>query len=59
MIKPFNDQCSHHIETSQLIFANQLTGFYMMGTLVVKRLKYNEAQPNTMNVIDGLLLSLW
>ena len=33
----FNDQCSHHIETSQLICrANQLTGFYMMGTLVVK-----------------------
>ena len=27
-------QCSHHIETSQLICsANQLTGFYMMGTL--------------------------
>ena len=31
------DLCSHHIETSQLIYrANQLTGFYMMGTLVVK-----------------------
>ena len=29
-----------HIETSQLICrANQLLGFYMMGTLVVKRLK--------------------
>ena len=28
------------METSQLIFrANQLTGFYMMGTLVVKELK--------------------
>ena len=36
---PFNDQCSRHIETSQLICsANQLTGFYMMGTLVVKGL---------------------
>ena len=35
----FNDQCSHYIEPSQLIcFASQLTGFYMMGTLVVKRL---------------------
>ena len=34
-----NDQCSHHIETSQLICrADQLTGFYMMGTLVVKGL---------------------
>ena len=36
----FNDQCSHHIETRLLICrANQLTGFYMMGTLVDKRLK--------------------
>ena len=34
-----NSQCSHHIETSQLIcFVNQVTVFYMMGTLVVKRL---------------------
>ena len=33
-------QKSHHIETSQLICcAKQLTGFYMNGTLVVKRLK--------------------
>ena len=33
------DQCSHHIKTSQKIGrANQLTGFYMMRTLVVKRL---------------------
>ena len=38
-LQPFNDQCSHHIETSQLIcYANQLTGFYMVGTLVVKGL---------------------
>ena len=36
---PFNDQCSHHIETSQLICsANQLTGFYIMEILVVKML---------------------
>ena len=36
---PFNNQCFHHIETNQLICtANQLTGFYMMGTLVVKGL---------------------
>ena len=29
------EQCSHHIETSQLIWrVNQLTDFYMMGTLV-------------------------
>ena len=39
IVKPFNDQCSHHIETSQLICrGNQLTGFYMMRTLVVKML---------------------
>ena len=36
---PINDQCSHHIETSQLICrTNQLAGFYMMGTLVIKGL---------------------
>ena len=36
----FNDQCFHHIKTSQLICrANQLAGFYMTGTLVVKGLK--------------------
>ena len=27
--KPFNDQCSHHIETSQLICS---AGFYMIRT---------------------------
>ena len=44
LFKPFNDQCSHHIETSQLICsANQLISFYMMGTLVVKGL--NSASP--------------
>ena len=33
------------METSQLICsANQLTRFYMMETLVVKRLKYNLIQ---------------
>ena len=41
--KPFNNQCSHHIETSQLICsANQLTGFYMIGTLVVKGLRESD-----------------
>ena len=40
IVQPFNDQCRSQIETSQLICpANQLTGFYMRGTLVVKRLK--------------------
>ena len=34
-----NDQCSCYTETCQLICrANQLTGFYIMGTLVVKGL---------------------
>ena len=32
---PFNDQCSHHVETSQLICSATL------GTLVVKRLMYS------------------
>ena len=36
---PFNDKCCHHIATIPLIcFANQLTGFYMIGTLVDKGL---------------------
>ena len=36
------DQCSHHIETSQLICkVKQPTGFYIMGTLVVKGLFKN------------------
>ena len=35
-----NDQCPSHIETSQLICrANQLTDFYVRGTLIVKGLK--------------------
>ena len=34
-----NSAINHHIETSQLnCFANQLTGFYMMGTLAAKGL---------------------
>ena len=38
----FNDRCPSHIETSQLICsANQLTGFYVRGTLLVKGLKIN------------------
>ena len=37
----FNHQCPSQTETSQLICStNQLTGFYMRGTLVVKELKY-------------------
>ena len=38
---PEQCQCSHHIETSQLICrANQLTGFYMMETLAVEMGRY-------------------
>ena len=38
---PFNDQCSHLIETSHQLICrtNQLTDFYMMVTLVVKKLR--------------------
>ena len=37
VLNPVRDIVPHHIETSQLIYiSNQLTGFYMMGTLVVK-----------------------
>ena len=36
---PLTDQYFHHIETSHLICsANQMTGLYMMETLVVKGL---------------------
>ena len=35
----FNGQCPSHIETSQLICrTNQLSGFYVRGTLTVKGL---------------------
>ena len=41
LINPLTTNVSHHMETSQLIcIANQLTGFYMMGTLVVNGLMW-------------------
>ena len=41
MSLPINDLSSNHIETNPLICSpNQLTGFYMMVTLVVKGLKW-------------------
>ena len=41
LVNLFYDECSDHVEPSQLICsANQLTGFYMMGVLVVKRLTW-------------------
>ena len=34
LINPLTTNVSHHIEPSQLIcFADQLTGFYMMGNI--------------------------
>ena len=42
---------SSHIEISQLICpANQLTGFYMRGTLVVKGLNKEEQYPNGLKI---------
>ena len=39
VFQPSNDKYSRHTETSLLICrANQVTGFYMMRKLVVKRL---------------------
>ena len=54
-----NDQCSHYIETSQLICsADQLTGFYIMETLVVKGLsafvKNFKSRINTLQLIPVL-----
>ena len=41
-VNPLTTNVPYHIETSQLIcicIANELTGFYICGTLVVNRLK--------------------
>ena len=41
--EPFSDQCFYNVETSQLSCTeNQLTGFYMIGTLALKRLQYSK-----------------
>ena len=41
MFQLIKRQSYHHIETSQLIcFANQLTGFYKIVTLLFSELKY-------------------
>ena len=40
-VKLFHDIGSYHIETSPLIcYANQWTGFYMIGTYVMKQLNH-------------------
>ena len=42
-------QNCHHIETIQLIYsANQLTGFYMMGAMAFKVLRYALNEGNTL-----------
>ena len=39
----FNDHCSHYINTSQMIYwSNQLNGFHMIGTLIVKCAKQTQ-----------------
>ena len=46
---PLRTSVPHHIETSQLICnANQLTGFYMMRTLVVNGLSKLTSIPLTL-----------
>ena len=67
--KPFNGQCPSHIETSQLICrANQLTGFYVRGTLTIKGLKawligaalalQRKLEVESDNKLEEILLSL-
>ena len=44
-----------HIETSQLICSeNQLTGFYMMGTLLVKGLNESSQLICSINELAGI-----
>ena len=41
-VNPLTTNVPHHIETSQLICtADQLTGFYMMGTFIVNGLTWS------------------
>ena len=50
--QPINNHCSRHIETGRLIrTAYQLTGFFMIGTSVVNKLK-NSIQCNPKLVVD-------
>ena len=55
IFKPFNDQCPSHIETSQLICrANQLTGFYVGGKLIVKGLSNSTASRQCLSGLPRL-----
>ena len=59
---PFSDKCSRHIETNQLICReNQLTGFYMIGTLIVKELILSTKlswKENSSNILKGSICLL-
>ena len=53
-----SNQCSHHKETSQLICRpNQLTDFFMMGTLVLKHLKKKYRKSNLSNTCSKFFIS--
>ena len=57
MSGPFNGQCPSHIETSQLICsANQLTDFYVRGTLTVKGLISFFANNNSDRLLETVKL---
>ena len=49
-LRPFNSQCSHHIETSQFICST--SHFYMTGALAVKGLR--PLSPDFFKTCDGL-----
>ena len=45
-----SDQFSHHIKTNQLnYFANQLTGFFIIQTSILNRIKCYKKQSVTVN----------
>ena len=58
IIQLFNEGILFHIETSPLIYcANQWTGFYMIGTSIMKELKHFPALALTMlqhDLVAGL-----
>ena len=58
-LNPLKTYVPYHIETSLLICsANQLTGFYMMGTLVVNGLNQPEEEDYQFEILEPKLLPL-